>query len=132
MNANHSLGSSDRSAGELLVAMERYAESTPSCFSSKVSATDGLDTEKRQKDQTYHTRRLQKLKAHHDRCEARYKKACVKTANEVKESTSFLHQKGLMQSQQSSSESDDTIILGPTPAAVIRDMTVPELTRTDS
>ncbi|MEQ2223345.1 hypothetical protein ILYODFUR_035855, partial [Ilyodon furcidens] len=35
-------------------------------------------------------------------------------------------------SQQSSSESDDTIILGPTPAAVIQDMTVPELTRTHS
>ncbi|XP_030595666.1 uncharacterized protein LOC115787221 [Archocentrus centrarchus] len=53
-------------------------------------------------------------------------------ANEEKERTSCLHEKGLMQSQQSSSESDDTIILGPTPAAVIQDMSVPELARTNS
>ncbi|MEQ2221430.1 hypothetical protein ILYODFUR_015854, partial [Ilyodon furcidens] len=36
------------------------------------------------------------------------------------------------QLQQSSSESDDTIILGPTPAAVIGDISVPELKSTNS
>ncbi|XP_037837861.1 uncharacterized protein LOC112451075 [Kryptolebias marmoratus] len=132
-NVDQSSGSTDGSAGGVLEALEMFAESIPSQPSSKATdETNGLDQKQRQKDQTCHTRRLQKLKAQHDRCEARYKKAWVKTANEEKERTSFLHQKSLMQSQQSSSESDDTIILGPAPAAVIRDTSVPELTRTDS
>ncbi|XP_030604910.1 uncharacterized protein LOC115793884 [Archocentrus centrarchus] len=118
---------------EVPVAWERFDESTPSCPSSKATdETNELDPEQRQKDQTRHTCRLKKLKAHHDKCEAHYKAACVKMANEEKERTSCLHEKGLMQSQQSSSESDDTIILGPTPAAVIQDMSVPELARTNS
>ncbi|XP_023182580.1 uncharacterized protein LOC111606694 [Xiphophorus maculatus] len=80
-------------------------------------------------DQTRQARRLQKLKAHHNKCEAHHKKLVTKATNEVRENTSFLHQKGLM-SKQSSDESDDTIILGPTPTE--GDMSVPELTRTDS
>ncbi|XP_023197626.1 uncharacterized protein LOC111610000 isoform X2 [Xiphophorus maculatus] len=122
--------SSDRSDGGV--------ESTPSCSSLKATdETFGLDPEQRQMDQTRQARRLQKLKAHHNKCEAHHKKlvtklpllCCIKATNEVRENTSFLHQKGLM-SKQSSDESDDTIILGPTPTE--GDMSVPELTRTDS
>ncbi|XP_054898305.1 uncharacterized protein LOC129367697 [Poeciliopsis prolifica] len=97
---------------------------------AKENGTDkryGLDPQQRQMDQKRPARRLQKLKAHHNRCEARYKKA----RNEVRENMSSLHQKDFMESKQSSDESDDTIILGPTPTEV-RDMSVPELTRTDS
>ncbi|XP_035985327.1 uncharacterized protein LOC118558866 [Fundulus heteroclitus] len=128
-----SFGASARSAGGVPVLWEEVEMSTPSCPSTQATdEANGLDPEQMQKDQKPHSRRLVILRAHHVRCEARYEAACVKTAIEENEWTSSLHQKGLMQSQQSSSESDDSIILGPTPAAVIQDMSVPELTRTNS
>ncbi|XP_047658877.1 uncharacterized protein LOC113659136 [Tachysurus fulvidraco] len=92
--------------------------------------SDGL--EEKTKVQNHHLSHLQKLRAHHNACEERYMKAYTKSINDEREKTLFLYQRmKAKQVQQSSDETDDTVILDLTPARD-PDSRVPELRRTDS
>ncbi|XP_029007544.1 mastermind-like protein 3 isoform X3 [Betta splendens] len=91
--------------------------------------TDVIHSECEKKSQSRFFRRLQNLKRHHHMCEQRHEKAQTERLDDQRKKTLSLSQKN---EQQSSSDSEGTLILEHTPADVEKDPNVPELRRTDS